>query len=929
MIRPTQNSKMRLLNILLILFTGVNLLGQNCFIQLFDATGIDMASDVQDLDDQSCILKNTFPSEFQSQFKVFDLGYYSLNEYMDGSFESIWNEGIADAAQQSTYYIIFGRQLQDGNGENKIWFSMNLPNTGGLSCIQPDQITFLENLISTMLNETTNPLAFANAELDAVLELTDWITIFKNCCETSCEEICDNGIDDDFDGLVDCDDIDCLYEQIGLKDDPATKKSVTSCYILNAAEETCIAAHGAFYESLALDSDEAMFLCRAVPAYTFPELPNLPDFDLLDWLIDQIKETGNELARRILIKTVQSIAAYAQSEVEAYLENLIQNGTPFQISIGLFIEFATGLGPQSRHFEEDHTLTISLKESNYTCLALRAWHNGYLEVIDPNNPRTDYPPGYRVDFPQIENYDLIILEDSILSIPYIDFNETGPIRELIADGGYTAAQFIGTGYFDFDYNVSSQVLSLELWDSKTLFSLLFHLVDDRHPRTASPFFGETEQTYSFSMTLSEIETRIQDCNTEICDNFDSNGNPIDDDGDGYANCDDFDCISEDRQLRRTILKSLNPDACYLLTDLCVNPLDLFISETENDQWLQENIEVLRWGVSFMADHGCTEEMGNFISEAFDLKRIDEAIKMDRLGELYLALQANSDALTESCSQQNNIDEQDYAHLFNHTLPQQCVTRLNNLGDDFFYQDLDNADSPSINMDHYSTEISAIPDFDDDGMPDDSNVLFEKIRENFLTLASGTKDNFNSNCTFGGTPDIWWNFEDYPGFISPSSTERWLGFDPISTIFLIDAGAAGPIDNAVADLGAVMVSDITGCCWIFSTVATPVSGSQPFSGHRQFGLRTNERGNLEFFTRAVDRAKLTPFMGWLVNDACSIQDYFDIGDITWSGLMIAVTEFINNSKDGSATVYRSDYARPDYEDIKSRLTSDEPIMINCH
>ena len=29
---------------------------------------------------------------------------------------------------------------------------------------------------------------------------------------------------------------------------------------------------------------------------------------------------------------------------------------------------------------------------------------------------------------------------------------------------------------------------------------------------------------------------------EICDNYDEDGNPIDDDGDGFANCDDFDCL---------------------------------------------------------------------------------------------------------------------------------------------------------------------------------------------------------------------------------------------------------------------------------------------------------------------------------------------------------------------------------------------------
>ncbi len=61
------------------------------------------------------------------------------------------------------------------------------------------------------------------------------------------------------------------------------------------------------------------------------------------------------------------------------------------------------------------------------------------------------------------------------------------------------------------YNESTQILEIEVYDSKTLYSLLLHLVDDRHPRSESPFWGETHQTYEFSISLSEIQTRINDC----------------------------------------------------------------------------------------------------------------------------------------------------------------------------------------------------------------------------------------------------------------------------------------------------------------------------------------------------------------------------------------------------------------------------------
>lgn len=865
---------MRIFNIFLILFVGVNAVGQDCFNQLFDATGLNISStEIQELDDISCDLKNTFPPEFQSQFKVFDLGFYSLNEYMNDGFGTVWTNGIAEAGQQSNYYILFGRQLQASDGVTKIWFSMNLPTTGSLSCIQPDQINVLENLINEILSETNNPFEFANKEVEALDKLIEWITIFKNCCETSCEEICDNGIDDDFDGLVDCDDIDCLYEQIGLKDDSATKKSVTSCYILNAAEESCIAAHGEFYESLALDSDEAMFLCRAVPAYTFPELPNLPDFDLLDWLIDQIKETGNELARRILIKTVESIAAYAQSEVEAYLENLIQNGTPFQISIGLFIEFATGLGPQSRHFDEDHTLTISLKESNYTCLALNAWFNGYLEVLDPQNPRTEYPEGYRVDFPNIVRKDIVIFGDSIVNIPWVDLNETGPIRELIADGGYTTAQFIGTGYFDFDYDPSTMVLDLELYDTKTLYSLLLHLVDDRHPREVSPFFGETEQTYSFSMTLSEIETRILDCSTEICDE------EGDEDGDGFEGCDDLDCYSDIIEGQNFNQKQYkNSDGCPVLT-----PEEII----------------------------CLNEYAELVAE-FNLHGRQEAQDLcAKINDILSQIQTDPYVFFTNCFDKDDPNSY-WKDLAAFRVPASVVTVVESRGsDDWFVQEFNDAAGAVVNADFYSVNLGTTLAFD--GVDVTPQQMFDSIRINFLNFDDGCNTTFGLNT----------------GASNENDQTLWLSNNPVGAIVDIDITPLW-IFNLLPDDDATVVtsaynndSATNNYNWTFSTISTPFfeNGDHPVSGHRQFGLvQEPTTMNWIFYTRGLDRVS---------------KNYLSLGLIDQSGpvlggghdLWTCLTQNLANELNG--TVVPHIVHRPDWDKVKDEILDLTPSeVIDC-
>lgn len=377
----------------------------------------------------------------------------------------------------------------------------------------------------------------------------------------------------------------------------------------------------------------------------------------------------------------------------------------------------------------------------------------------------------------------------------------------------------------------------------------------------------------------------------------------------------FDGVIEPVDKKRSLIKDLQ------------NALDLS-NEVSSQLLIKAEDEQLSVAQQFLDDHPGDSNASGSLKVFLELKAGDNEYKVDRFTELFEILEDDPYALIEDCIEQNpNINISDYEGLFNLQLPENCTDRLDDLGDGFLQQDLDDAHSPSINMDHYSVEITTNPDFDGDGNPDSIEGLFQAVRENFLDLASGSKNGFSSNCTFGGSNDIWWEFEDYPD-LNPSSSNQWLSDDPTSTIFFIDAGAQGPIANAVADQGAVIVSDITGCCWVFSTIETPESESQPFSGNRQFGLRTNENGNLEFFTRAVDRAKLPPFMKLLLNDACSYEDYFDIGDATWTNLITEIESFVENNN-GSASVYRTDYIRPNYNNIKEQLKSNNPVQIDCN
>ena len=93
--------------ILTTLFTIISIvnitIGQNCYVQLADMSGFDITPYQSQLEDAACELIQEFPSDIQSQFKVFDFGFYALNESMQGGFQAVWDKVVQDASSQSPY----------------------------------------------------------------------------------------------------------------------------------------------------------------------------------------------------------------------------------------------------------------------------------------------------------------------------------------------------------------------------------------------------------------------------------------------------------------------------------------------------------------------------------------------------------------------------------------------------------------------------------------------------------------------------------------------------------------------------------------------------------------------------------------------------------------------------------------------------------
>ncbi len=81
--------------------------------------------------------------------------------------------------------------------------------------------------------------------------------------------------------------------------------------------------------------------------------------------------------------------------------------------------------------------------------------------------------------------------------------------------------------------------------------------------------------------------------------------------------------------------------------------------------------------------------------------------------------------------------------------------------------------------------------------------------------------------------------------------------------------------------------------IFTTIVTKKSKTQPFSGHRQFGIHKDEDGNYRFYARAIDR--IWPSSTILITNEFepTVDDYLTIANATWNNLIKNVSKFTND------------------------------------
>jgi len=327
---------------------------------------------------------------------------------------------------------------------------------------------------------------------------------------------------------------------------------------------------------------------------------------------------------------------------------------------------------------------------------------------------------------------------------------------------------------------------------------------------------------------------------------------------------------------------------------------------------------------------------HFVEDFKDVNCKFPDAKFDRYVELMDILESNPWALIEDCAQQNGLDIADYQQLYNHTLPTSCIDKLNTLGNEFQDQPLQNGNATVANVDYYNVVVTTNPDFNDDGIPDSDAVVYQKYKENFTNLATGSKDDFHFSCNapwitgIGNTANVGWSFLPY----SHGDTILWNSSSPLTSIIKIDAWAEGLPFSEIADDGAIMISEFTTDHWIGSTIQTAFSGTQPFSGNRQWGYITNSSGNLELYAKAVDVARVSALVNFLPTsddspENCQEDTYYNIGEATWSNLQEQIKQWVVDNH-GQAQVIEKIAVRFDKDKIKQILESNDTIdQILCN
>jgi hypothetical protein len=295
---------------------------------------------------------------------------------------------------------------------------------------------------------------------------------------------------------------------------------------------------------------------------------------------------------------------------------------------------------------------------------------------------------------------------------------------------------------------------------------------------------------------------------------------------------------------------------------CVNNNATFKAQVEN----------------FISEHNCSEKAKDFAIFATHLICENGGYKWQRLEELYELIEANPNALLQSCSPPDPVYG-NWQELASFVLSGVPLQRIQNSNGTWSVQSIQNAGGTRVNLDFFAVIIDSLP----------------IVNGNRFT-AKQLLDHFRKNIN-----DFAPKFNPYD---EPYDKDLWASENPLGTIMRI-------IIDAITD-GDVIASQYEECCWIFTTLRGPAyrSGYHPVSGNRMFGYAV-QNGQTIIYTRGADRTT-TWYHG--INDS---EVAFEGADALWHGMQYKLSKYIkdNGGKLGAMPTYEIIH-RPNWENIKT-------------
>ncbi|MCR9101353.1 MAG: hypothetical protein NXI25_15440 [bacterium] len=191
-------SPKNLILLIALLWASFALKAQSCFIQEDDATGslVFSTEELAELEAAACSLRAVFPTEFQNDFAVYDFGFYLHQQGYEGGMPQVFQDKIAEVAQESPYFLLFGRELLRGGALGKVWVEVQLPEEGSFSCLTADFYRMIEFEVRLAVSQTLgNSNTYSTQGLSQALFagiqiLESSVEEVVNCCEFNLNPDC-------------------------------------------------------------------------------------------------------------------------------------------------------------------------------------------------------------------------------------------------------------------------------------------------------------------------------------------------------------------------------------------------------------------------------------------------------------------------------------------------------------------------------------------------------------------------------------------------------------------------------------------------------------------------------------------------------------------------------------------------------------------